>query len=283
MMFPRRNLRTAGCKDAVIAMAACSVRRLLPAVFGAVLAAPASAQDAFGDAFWQFRASAGFDYSSGTYGAASKTDITYSYAMLRATKGPWTLKAVVPWMTLSGPAVLVDGAAGGSLASGQSRHVSGPGDINLYAGYSLQSLYPRGLFVDLTARVKVPTASFAKGLGTGKADGAFQIDVAQALGGFMPFATFGYRITGRPDGYQLRNIVYGTAGVQYGWSERLATGVLFDYRQTSLPSAADPKEGTAYVNYKFADAWSVNLYGLVGFSRNSPDGGGGVVLTYRWP
>jgi hypothetical protein len=254
------------------------------AALGVVLcAAPAAAQDAFGDAFWQYRASAGFDYSSGSYGASPKTEITYTSATLRATKGPWTLKAVVPWMTLSGPAVLLDGANGGSAGTGESRHVSGPGDINLSAGYSLQSLYAQGLFVDFSVRFKAPAASRAKGLGTGKPDGAVQIDIAQAIGKVMPFATFGYRVTGRPDGYTLRNIVYGTAGLQYTWSDRIATGVLFDYRQASLPTAADPKEGTAYINVKIAEAWAVNVYGLVGFSRNSPDAGGGVVVTYRWP
>ena len=91
----------------------------------------------------------------------------------------------------------------------------------------------------------------------------------------MPFFTFGYRVTGSPAGYALRNVFYGTAGLQYTWSDRITTGALFDYRQTSLPGAADPKEATAYINVKLAEAWSVNVYGLKGFSRNSPDAGGG--------
>lgn len=260
-----------------------------PSSFAAMLAAGlalstgAAAQDAFGDAFWQYRASAGFDYSSGSYGAATKTEVTYTSATLRATKGPWTLKAVVPWMTLSGPAVLLDGAGGGSVATGQSRNVSGAGDLVFSGGYSVQRWYPRGLFVDFTLRVKAPTASLSKGLGTGKTDVAGQVDIAQAFGKFMPFATVGYRLTGDPAGYNLRNVVYGTAGLQYTINERFTAGALFDYRQTSLPGAADPKEATAYLNIKLANAWSVNLYGLAGFSRNSPDAGGGIVVTFRWP
>ena len=250
---------------------------------GLAFSATAAAQDAFGDAFWQYRASAGFDYSSGSYGAATKTDVSYSSATLRATKGPWTLKAVVPWMTLSGPAVLLDGAGSGSVATGQSRNVSGLGDLVFSGGYSVQSWYPRGLFVDFTLRVKAPTASASKGLGTGKADVAGQVDIAQAFGKFMPFATVGYRVTGNPAGYNLRNVVYGTAGLQYTLNQRFTAGALFDYRQTSLPGAADPKEGTAYLNIKIAEAWSLNVYGLAGFSRNSPDAGGGLVVPFRWP
>ena len=185
---------------------------------------PAWGQDAFGDAFWQFRASGGFDYSSGSYGAATKTTVTYSSATLRATKGPWTLKAVVPWMTLSGPAVLLDGTSSGSVATGQSRDVSGVGDLIFSGGYSVQKWYSRGLFVDFSLRVKAPTASVSKGLGTGKADVAGQLDVAQAFGKFMPFATIGYRVTGNPAGYSLRNVVYGTGGMQYTINERITAG-----------------------------------------------------------
>ena len=220
------------------------IRALHLAVFGLCLGAAGSgarAQDSFNDAFWQFRATAGFDYSSGHYGADTATVITYSSTSFRADKGPWTFKAVLPWITLSGPAVLLDGAGGGSVGTGASRHESGLGDISLYGTYSLESLYSRGLFVDFTFRLKTPTASFSKGLGTGKPDEAFQIDAAQALGKFMPFVTAGYRVTGDPTGYNLRNIFYGTAGLQYSWSERIQTGAFFDYRQAALRTLADPR------------------------------------------
>ena len=98
----------------------------------------------------------------------------------------------------------------------------------------------------------------------------------------MPFATLGYKASGRPKGYHLRDVVYGTIGLQYNFNGKIAAGVLFDYRQAALASAEDPREGLAYVNVKLNRTWSLNLYGIAGFSRNSPDGGGGAVLTYRW-
>ena len=247
-------------------------------------AGTARAQDAFADAFWEYRAYGGFDYSSGHYGSTEVTEVYYASATLRASKGPWAFKATVPWLRVVGPAALLDGAGSGALTTSTiSRHESGVGDIGLYATYSIQSLYQHGLFVDLTARVKAPTASFSKGLGTGKADVGAQIDVAKSLGKFMPLITAGYRVTGSPAGYDLRDIVYGTVGMQYNWSPRVVTGALFDYRQSSLRNAENPKEVTGYVNVKIAEAWTVNVYGVVGFSRNSPDRGGGLVISYRWP
>lgn len=243
---------------------------------------PAQAQDAYGDAFWQYRAIVGTDYSTGHYGSATVTDIVYSYASLRATKGPWTLKAVVPWIVLSGPAVLLDAGASGSVASTTSRRTSGIGDLSFSMTYAVDRFASRGLFIDLGARLKLPTASFEKGLGTGQADAAVQVDVAQSIGKFMPFFTIGYKANGRPRGYHLRDVIFGTFGAQYNGSDRISAGVLFDYRQSALVTAEDPRELTPYINLKLGQKWSLNAYGVVGFSRNSPSAGGGAVLTYRW-
>jgi len=240
------------------------------------------AQDSFADAFWQYRVSSGFDFSSGYYGAPKRTEILYIPVTAQAVKGPWTLKAVIPWVRVSGPALLLDGAAEGAPGVRASGHASGLGDINLSASYALERFYSSGLYIDLTARVKAPTASFAKGLGTGAWDGAFQADVAKTLGDLMPFASFGYRITGQPRGYALRNVFYGSLGLQYTWGERVAVGASYDIRQAALRNAQAPQEGTAYLNVKVSDDWSVNIYGVAGFSRNSPSAGGGIVATYRW-
>ena len=123
----------------------------------------ALAQDSFADAFWQFRATAGVDYSSGKYGAPTTTGVIYSYVGMRAEKGPWILKVVVPWLSVSGPALLLDGRGSGTAGTVADRDVSGPGDITVSATYALEQFYDRELFVDFTVRLKIPTASFADG------------------------------------------------------------------------------------------------------------------------
>jgi hypothetical protein len=242
----------------------------------------ASAQDTFADAFWRFRATTGFDFSSGTYGADKPTEVLYVPITLQATKGPWTLKADVAWLRVAGPALLLDGSAVGTVPVRTSGSASGPGDINLYARYSVEALYDNNLFVDITGRVKIPTASFAKGLGTGEWDQSVQLDIASVFGNVVPFAAIGYRFTGEPEGFALRDVVYGTLGVQYTWSPTFATGIFYDVRQSSIPTAAAPQEGTAYANFKLSDRLSLNVYGVLGFSKNSPDAGGGTFLTYQW-
>ena len=240
------------------------------------------AQDSFADAFWQYRVSTGFDFSSGSYGATKDTEILYIPVTLQAAKGPWTLKATVPWVRVSGPALLIDGAGESIPGLRTSGAASGFGDVALSATYALDRFANAGLYLDLTARVKAPTASFAKGLGTGAWDGAVQLDIAKTLGDFMPFATLGYRVSGQPRGFRLRNVVYGSIGLQYTFNETVTAGLSYDVRQAALRTARNPQEGTGYVNFKLSEDWALNLYGVAGFSENSPNIGGGAIISYRW-
>jgi hypothetical protein len=243
---------------------------------------PARAQDSFADAFWDLSVRSGFDFSSGLYGAPKPTEILSVPLSLKAVKGPWTFRADTSWLRISGPAILLDaGGAGATAGIRTSGHAAGIGDLHLFGTYSLESLWATGWFVDLTARVKAPAASFAKGLGTGAWDGGGQVDVAKTFGNLIPFFQIGYRLSGSPAGYTLRNVLYGSAGVQYTWNERVTAGVSYDIREAALASAKTPREGTAYLNYKFSDRWSANIYGTAGFSPNSPSAGGGVAITFR--
>ncbi len=257
---------------------------MLLAAFG-VCAPPAfAAQDSFGDVFWQYRASTGFDYSSGTYGAATPTEIWYVPIAVRASKGPWSFKVATGWLSVSGPALLVDaGTADAALGLRTSGSATGMADLNFSVTYSVDSLAAHNIFLDLTARLKAPTASFAKGLGTGEWDQAVQIDLSSVFGKFMPFAFVGYKVAGRPAGFSLRNVVYGEVGAQYAWTDRISTGVMYDVRQASIRTAETPQELTGYVALKLSERWSMTVYGGTGFSANSPSAGGGATLSRKWP
>jgi hypothetical protein len=256
----------------------------LAAVICAALPTPSLAQDTFADAFWQFRVASGFDYSSGFYGAAKPTEIWYVPLSLKASKGPWSFKVATGWLSVTGPALLVDAGSADATAGIRTGGTAvGIADVNLYGTYSFDNVLAQNLFVDVTARVKAPAASFKEGLGTGEWDGALQLDAFSVFGAFMPFATFGYKIMGSPKGFSFRNVVYGSVGAQYTWTDRITTGISYDVRQASLRSAKTPQEGNAYILLKLSEKWSVTIYGVAGFSPNSPSSGGGLSITYRWP
>lgn len=257
-------------------------RHTLFFVVGLASAVSASAQDSLQDFVWSTRISTALDYSSGSYGAATPTDIFYAPLTVQSSRGAWTLKASGAWMEVDGPALILDGGAGGgSSGTGFDRKVNGIGDLNFSATYALDQLYDRGVYIDFTGRVKLPSASFAKGLGTGRVDVALQVDASAAVGDLVPFVGAGYKFSGSRAALVLRDTIFANAGLQYMWDERVATGVAFDYRQSSIRGQSDPQEGSAYLSVKLTDRLSLNLYGVVGFSRNSPSAGGGLVFTYR--
>lgn len=258
-----------------------SVKALGVAWIAGLACNAAQAQDSFEDYFWSSRVTTGFDYSSGDYGQAETTTIAFLPVILQTSRGPLTLKMSGGALRVTGPALILDGAATGGTAPAANRKVTGLADTSVSAMYSFQGLYDKGIYIDVTARAKFPTANFAKGLGTGEVDGILQADGAFAWGNFMPFATLGYKVNGSPDAYSLRHVTFGSLGLQYAWNERLATGAVYDYRQSALATSSDPQEGMAYVSYRFTDAWSLNFYGVAGFSKNSPNAGLGITFTYR--
>ncbi len=227
----------------------------------------------------------GFDYSSGKYGETTNTDILYLPVSVKYETGPWALRATTSYIHIRGPANVVGGGEVGSVvtnvASTGEVSRSGPGDVLLGVTYSLDSLWRKALFIDFTGKVKLPTASASKGLGTGKTDFTAQLDVAKTWGRVTPFVTLAYRIIGTPRAYRLRNAWNASVGLQYTVSHVVGTGLSFDYRQSVSPTGTDPRELFGYVTVAISQKWSLDFYGVAGLSDGSPDAGGGIQITFR--
>lgn len=231
----------------------------------------------------QVKLSTGFDYSSGSYGAARDTQIWSLPVTAKYVHDAWTFKVSVPYLQITGPGGVVagDGAVVvGNATSQQVTTASGWGDVVMGITYSLDPLTDYMPFIDLTAKVKAPTANENRGLGTGEADYTLKADFSKTFGAITPFATIGYRFVGNPPGSNLRDTFLASVGADYRLNEKFSTGLIFDYRQSTSRTSQDPAELTPYLNYKITKAVSANLYTVVGFSHGSPDNGVGLQLSY---
>ena len=132
--------------------------------------------------------------------------------------------------------------------------------------------------LEITGKVKIPTASESKSLGTGEFDYTAQLDLSQNFGQVTPFGTLGYRILGDPSGVDLDNIFFATVGAGYAFNNRVSAGLALDYSQATTSGADDAVEVSPYVSWALTDRWGLLFYGLVGLSDGSPDSGGGVQL-----
>lgn len=228
-------------------------------------------------------ATTGFDFSTGAYGEPVRTDIWYVPLGLKVERHPWVLRVTVPWLRVRGPkGVVVD--QGGVVVAGESggrRSEQGLGDVIAGVSYRIDPPYPALPFVELTAKVKFPTASRDRGLGTGEFDGTLQLDLSKRFGSFTPFVTVGHRFVGDPPGAHLADTTFASLGLDWRIERRLSAGLIYDWRQTASRRLGDSHELVPYLYWRLGKHVALSPYGVVGFTSASPDAGVGLQLLLR--
>lgn len=251
---------------------------------------PASSQAQIGEmpdrgADFGFSLSTGASYSSGDYGAAEKTELLVVPFSARASLGNWRVSATLPYLRIDSPGNIVGGGTIGPIIidpdAPAAREVrKGLGDLSFGASYSVPSERLRGVGLDLSGRVKLPTSKESKGLGTGKTDFAVAAELSRPMGTWAPFATLGYRFFGDPEGLDLRNGPSASIGTtkQMG---RVVAIASYDYSRATSRASEDAHELFGAFSGPFSDRLNWTAYGIAGLSEGSPDIGAGVLLTLK--
>lgn len=236
-----------------------------------VLAAPAYAND---DNYVQV--SVGVDYSSGDYGTTPDTKILAVPVGVKLQQGNFYLRGSLPWLRVDGPAIPGDGGALPGVGTTGSR--SGIGDLSLAAGYSL----PLGesTFFDVIGKVKLPTASEAKGLGTGTTDFTAEGELTQVFGKTSVSLRGGRRMNGSNAAFPLNDVWQAGGGI-YHATGPVTLGLDYDWREGALLTAPDRSEVTGSIGYKLNQQVRLQGYAYTGLSDGSPNLGGGLQLLYR--
>jgi len=221
----------------------------------------------------QLELGAGLHFSSGDYGAGSDTDIMSLAATGRYESGPWTYKATVPYLEVTGESAVVPGVGRVNRGSGRRKTQAGLGDIVLSATYAVHH------GVDLTGKLKLPTADETRGLGTGEVDIALLADAYQGFGRVTGFAGLGYHILGDAPGQPLNNVWSANFGASYKIDERDSAGASLEGRQRAAPGGAPQRELTGFFTRKLDRFWKGQAYALIGLADGSPDWGFGLSLA----
>lgn len=240
----------------------------------ALLASPAAAED-------YLQVGLGVDYSSGDYGETSDTEILAVPLSVKYNRGDFFLRASLPYVHVKGPGSVVpgDGGAVPGGAAGAVTSNSGVGDFSLSAGYTLP--LTGSTFLDVIGRVKLPTASEAKGLGTGTTDFTAEAALTHQLGPVSLSGRGGRRFNGSSARFPLDDIWFAGAGAYYQAGD-VTLGLDYDWRERSLPTAANRSELTGSVSVKLSQQLRLQGYGYTGFTDGSPDAGGGLQVLYRF-
>lgn len=251
-----------------------------PADSQPVSGVPAATESSVGLSF-----TTGLDFSSGDYGAGDKTRILVVPFNGRLTTGKLRLSATLPYLRIKGPGAVVGGGDGGPIVIDPDASLpvttrSGLGDASLSVTYGLLRQDSAGFDLDVTGRVKLPTASRSKGLGTGKADFGVSAEAARTFGDVTPFVSVGYRMPGDPNGFNLRNSVTASAGSSFAAGSTVLIGS-YDYSGRTSANSFDSHSLFGAVSAPVADRLNLTGYGTAGLSEGAPDYGVGVLVTLK--
>lgn len=222
----------------------------------------------------------GVDFSIGDYGQEIDTKIWYIPFSVKYRTDPVTLAVTVPYIRIDGPADVLS-IDGGPIVrgDGDSMTESGLGDIVLAATYNVQNLPTRWPFVDLTIKAKLATADENEGLGTGKNDYAFQVDLAKSINLYSVFSTVGYKHLGDPPDFEFNNVIYSSIGTGYQFKPDLNGGVVYDTREAALVGSDKQQELMVYFSKKMDNKRKLLGYIVKGFTDSSPDWGIGLSIS----
>ena len=232
-----------------------------------------------------WRLATGINFSRGNYGGTIATNVVSAPMILRVRRGRLSARISVPFLSISGPATVVDtggpGGTGGTPlpTTTTSRNRSGIGDLSLGIGYSLP--LTASLTFDATGRIKFPTASKAKRLTTGSTDVILQGDLTETIGKFSLHAAARRRFSGHSDFLVLRDTWGATGGFGVSPKKGLDVGVDYDWQQSSLAGNAPDSVVTAWAGVGLSNRLRLSAYASVGTSSNSPDFALGTALSLR--
>jgi hypothetical protein len=230
-------------------------------------------------------ASTGAIYSSGDYGGPENTDIVVVPFSLRLNAGDLRVSATLPYLRIDSPGNVVGGGDGPPIVIdpnvSSTRTVrDGFGDLSLGAVYTLPSDFFGALSVDLSGRVKLPTSSSKRLLGTGKTDFALAAEFSYPIQTWAPYVRIGYRFFGDLPGVNLKNGITTSVGTtkQFG---RIVAIVSYDYSQATTAAVEDAHELFAALSGPLIKNINWTGYGVAGLSTGSPNFGLGLLLTVQ--
>ena len=159
------------------------------------------------------------------------------------------------------------------------RNRGGLGDTTVTLAYAL----PLGdtLSLESRGRLKLPTASSAKGIGTGKVDVTLAADLVGTFGATTLYAGARRRFLGRSVRFPVRDGWGFGGGASHQVSPAITIGADYDWLQSATPGRGPISEGSVWISAKLNRKFRLQAYGGTGFSARSADAFGGLTLVWR--
>ncbi|MEZ5743178.1 MAG: transporter [Sphingomonadaceae bacterium] len=165
-----------------------------------------------------------------------------------------------------------------TLAADNTR--SGIGDVNVTASYSFD--LGGELYLEPGVKLKIPTASRSKRLGTGKFDVTLSADIVKDVGAASFYLHGRRKFAGKPTGSTIRSTWGAGGGASVRVGPGVAVGADYDWQQSAFAGRQASSEATAWAYTRLNRNLGLTLYASTGFNQNSADFSGGASISYRF-
>ncbi|MBX7459714.1 hypothetical protein [Qipengyuania huizhouensis] len=225
---------------------------------------------------------AGSDYVSGEVNGQDYETFAASAGIAGQT-GRFSFAASIPYVVTSAPEELIvsnGGVLGTPLLSQPSTQTrqstrEGVGDLVLQGGYSV----PLGsVNAFIGGNLKVPTASREKALGTGKLDYGVSGQVSRQFGRAIPFVSASYTMVGEPEGFDVRNILSGSAGAQFILGSSSSVTLDYSYDESATRSVENHQSVGVGLAAGISSDLRLGIDARAGLTEDAPDARIGVRL-----
>lgn len=249
---------------------------------GVLCASAAGASDfewkpASGERVW--RMSSSLNMESGDYGSGTRTTSLYVPFTLKRYLGDAFVSLTVPFVSQTSDG-RVSNVGGRPMRTGRSSSAaatstqSGLGDIVARAGYDLMRDDPQPFDLTVVAKVKAPTASRDKGLGTGEFDAGGGLEFGKLVSsGWTVLAGAYFTAIGDPPGSDLNDQVALDLGVSRLLTADLTLTALLEGSNALVTGQPDPRDARATLEYRFDERSSAFAGAMAGLSEGSADYG----------
>jgi hypothetical protein len=137
-------------------------------------------------------------------------------------------------------------------------------------------------YADVIGRLKLPTASTTKRLGTGKVDATVGVDLIKDIGKISIYAGGRHRFSGKPDNSTLRDVWGAGAGISARVSKTASIGVDYDWQQSAFATTGSSSELTGWTSLRLTRMLRMQVYAGTGFTTNSANFIGGIATSWRF-
>ena len=235
-----------------------------------------------------FSVSVGHEQTTGTYGSTSETKIGTTSLLADYSMGAWRFSLYAPFVSITGDGTVVPGSTTTGTGNGNNSTTtttttivetqSGMGDITPSLSYAFFPKKDSYIFHELTAEVKLGTASVDDNLGNGENDFSLSLYSAYEKYDMQPFLTLGYLMLGDTDTVDFNDVMFATVGFSYRMNPKTSFGMVYDYQQAAVDGDDDGVIFELNLSTQFNQQWSGRVYSLTGISDSVADSGIGFSL-----